>query len=88
MVEIIFGVETIPLFMKRLNLAFFFTDGLQAEVQPFELRIARFKRSVGAEIVSSAQIGLRIPLSLRLGYAHGFLEAAEQQRDVFLGRWF
>ncbi len=85
--DIFSGIETIPLFMKRFKLALF-TDWVQASYEPLQLTLGRFNRSAGAEILGEAQIGWRIPMSIRLGYARGFLSAGEQQIYFFLGRWF
>ena len=87
LLDVFAGFDTIPLFLKRLKLAIF-TDWAQADYEPLTWELSRFYRSVGAELVTQSTIAWRLPVSIRLGYAKGFLSRGEDQIYFFLGRWF
>ncbi|MEE2789681.1 MAG: BamA/TamA family outer membrane protein, partial [Myxococcota bacterium] len=81
------GIDAVPVFLRRFKLSVF-TDWAQAGNSPLTWTEERFARSVGAEFVSQATLGWRLPLNIRLGYAHGFKAAGETQVYFFLGNWF
>jgi hypothetical protein len=81
------GFGTVPLFFKRTKLSLF-TDWAQATNESFEWSDDAFQRSVGAEVVTEATLGWRIPVSVRTGYAKGFKASGEHQVYFYLGRWF
>ena len=86
-VDLFAGAATLPLFMKRLKLAIF-TDWVQADFEPLKVETSVFEKSLGLELVTEAQIGWRLPVSARLGYARGLGQDGEAQLYFFLGRWF
>ena len=85
--DIFRGLDAAPIFLRRFKLALF-TDWAQAGNKPLTWSEERFARAVGAELVSEATIGWRLPLNVRLGYAHGFKSEGESQLYFYLGNWF
>lgn len=81
------GFDSAPLFFRRMKLALF-TDWGQADSAPLSPAPDRFKRSLGAEIVSDAVIAWRRSMSVRLGYAHGVDADGEGQLYFFVGQWY
>ncbi|MCA9545183.1 MAG: PD40 domain-containing protein, partial [Myxococcales bacterium] len=81
------GLETVPVFLRRMKLAAF-TDWAQAANAPLVLEPDAFKRSVGAELVSEVTVGWRMPIDVRAGYARGVDDDGDHQVYVYVGNWF
>lgn len=79
------GVLTVPIFLNRLH-AEVFCDVGDAFLGPFD--IASFRVGAGAEIFLDFTLFYVIGLTLRVGYAHGFMEGGADQVYANLGRPF
>ena len=73
-----------PVFLRRLQLAVF-TDWAQARYSALSWNLESTYGSAGAELLIEGTMGWRVPLSIRLGYARGFLDEGETQIYFFLG---
>ena len=87
LLDIFGGLETVPLFLGRFKLALF-TDWAQAAKEPLDWRPSKFYRAVGAELVTEATVGWRLPMRVRMGWAKGLDEEGTSQVYFYLGNWF
>ena len=87
LLEAFTGLETVPLFLRRLKLAIF-SDWAQASTDPLKWQPDAFSRSLGIELVTEATFSWRLPVVARIGYAHGFDAAGEDQFYFFMGHWY
>jgi len=76
------GLGLLPLHMERLVAAAFLDVGAAA---PEELGLSDLRRGVGAELRANLTLGYYLDVALRLGYAWGLDEGAEDQLYVLLG---
>lgn len=85
--DVFAGFGTVPFFFRRVKLAVF-TDWAQGRTSTLRLWPDTFRRSAGAELLSEATLGWRLPMNVRLGYAHGIDDDGEGQLYFFLGSWY
>ncbi len=62
------GIETLPIFLNRINGAFFFDYGSAFD----DIEAAKFKTGAGGELWFDATLGYIQQFTFRLGFAHGF----------------
>ncbi|MCB9536428.1 MAG: hypothetical protein H6704_09200 [Myxococcales bacterium] len=74
--DVFAGFGTVPFFFRRVKLAVF-TDWAQGRTSALRLWPDAFRRSAGAELLSEATLGWRLPMNVRLGYAHGIDDDGE-----------
>lgn len=79
------GVETLPFYLNRLYVTAFCDYG-DAFNHSFDL--ASFRLGIGAEVFLDVTLFYLIPLTVRIGYAHGFMEGGLEQFYAHLGRSF
>lgn len=79
------GVLTLPLYFNRIY-ATVFADYGDAFSSTFDL--STFRMGVGAEVFLDFTLFYIIGLTLRIGYAHGFMEGGLDQFYAHLGRPF
>ncbi len=79
------GIETLPFYLNRLY-ATAFCDYGDAFNASFDL--SSFRLGIGAEIFLDVTLFYLIPLTVRVGYAHGFMEGGTDQFYAHLGRSF
>jgi hypothetical protein len=79
------GVLTVPVFLNRLH-AEIFCDVGDAFATPFD--ITTFRVGVGAEVFLDFTLFYVVAFTLRVGYAHGFMEGGADQVYANLGRPF
>jgi hypothetical protein len=70
------GYETLPGFLWRLHGALY-SDVGSAFFGPFSLD--KLNASVGGELRLDGSLGYYLPFMLQLGYAHGFMDGADQR---------
>jgi len=79
------GLSTFPLFVQRLwgNV---FADAGHAAFGTFDLE--RLAVGAGAEVLIDLVVGFVVPLTVRTGYAHGFMSDGDDQFYALLGNAF
>jgi hypothetical protein len=76
------GYATLPLFFKRLH-AGIFTDNVIISYKPFET--SDIRSSAGLELVWSFTLGYYQLVTLRTGYARGFMEGGINDFFIIMG---
>jgi outer membrane protein assembly factor BamA len=79
------GILSLPIYFNRLH-ATLFTDYGDAFTTAFDL--ATFRVGIGAELFLDFTLFYVVPLQLRFGYAHGFMEGGQDQVYVHFGEGF
>jgi hypothetical protein len=72
------GPSTVPIFLQRLNGNLFLDYGGSFNVLDVENWRDQFHTGVGAELWAELQLGYYLTLNVRLGYARGYGEYAEE----------
>lgn len=79
------GVSSLPIYFNRIY-ASVFGDYGDAFTRAFDL--STFRLGIGAEVFLDFTLFYVVGLTLRVGYAHGFMEGGQDQVYAHLGTPF
>jgi len=81
------GIGTLPFFFQRLHLALF-VDGAVSGYPRNGPRLKQWGVGVGAELRLDIVLAYYLPMTVRLGYAHGWGQSGIDNVFLLLGQMF